>query len=269
MNKRLGILLISVAIAMGGFWSAQRFGGGIARRVKESSLVKGVKGMAPEAEKIAPQAVEESRRLLVRVFKTAKGDFKDFLPAIGVIQASLEVELKFATEGTIESLNFQEGDVVRKGDLLGALDQKDARLKLEFNQAKLKTAKTQELGAKKKLDMNKELYEIGVIIKAKLEEVAIEYETAKSQAESAQKEVAFAQSEFDKTYLYSPVNGVMGRRESEMGEVVNSNTKIAVVYDIARVSSEVGITEKDIDKVRLGQTMEVTVDTYSGQKFTG
>jgi membrane fusion protein, multidrug efflux system len=265
------VLTLVITLALGGFWAFQRYGDGLLDRLKKFPVVQGLLGLQPELEeRLVPEgAQEESKRLLVRVYKTARGEFKDFLPVIGVVKSLMEVDLKFATEGTIQSLNFQEGDVVRKGDLLGMLDQRDANLKLEFNQAKLKTAKTQELAAKKKLDLHKQLYEIGVIIRPKLEEVAIEYETTKSQTLQAQKEVAFANAEFEKTYLYNPMNGIMGKRESEVGEVVSATVEVATVYDISNVYAEVGITEKDINRVQLGQNMRITVDAYQGREFSG
>jgi len=269
IEKRFVILAVSLAAAMLCFWALRHFG---SQEAGGPGIIQKMLGGEPALETAVPEGLEleeEVQRLLVRVYKTARGDFKDYLPSIGVIKSASRVELKFGAEGRIESLNFEEGDVVRKGDLLGKLNPKDARLKLEFNQAKLKTAKTQELGAKKKLDLNKDLYEIGVIIRPKLEEAAIEYEIAKSQTLSSQKEVAFAQSELEKTSLYSPVGGVMGKREAQVGEWIDSNKKIAVAYDISRVYAAIGVTEKDIDRVRLGLEMKVTVDTYPGREFTG
>jgi len=102
-----------------------------------------------------------------------------------------------------------------------------------------------------------------------MEEVRIEFESVKTQVASAKKEVEFALSELDKTYLYSPTDSVMGTRDVEVGEFVNSNIKVTSLYDVGTVMVEMGIIEKDISRVALGQKVKVNVDAYPGVDFEG
>jgi len=213
------------------------------------------------------QAIEEL--VTVRAYRVVRGDFIDVLPGMGTIKGDREVELRFESNGIVDSINFFEGDLVRRGDIIATLVPKDALLKLEYSKTKLKTQQFSEEAAKKKLEIHQKLYDDGIIIKPKLEEVQIEYEGAKSQSQSAQKEVEFALSELDKTYRYSPINGVMGTRDVEVGEFVTSNIKVASLYDTSTVIAEMGVIEKDINRVALGQKAKVTVDTYPGVEFEG
>ena len=213
------------------------------------------------------QAIEEL--VTVRAYRVVRGDFIDVLPGMGTIKGDREVELRFESNGIVDSINFFEGDLVRRGDIIATLAPKDALLKLEYSKTKLKTQQFSEEAAKKKLEIHQKLYNDGIIIKPKLEEVQIEYEGAKSQSQSAQKEVEFALSELDKTYRYSPINGVMGTRDVEVGEFVTSNIKVASLYDTSTVIAEMGVIEKDINRVALGQKAKVTVDTYPGVEFEG
>jgi membrane fusion protein, multidrug efflux system len=213
------------------------------------------------------QLIEEL--VTVRSYRILRGDFIDVLPSMGTIKGDREVELRFESNGIVDSINFFEGDLVRRGDIIATLAQKDALLKLEYAKSKLKTQQLAEEAAKKKLEIHQRLYDDGIIIKPKLEEIQIEYESAKSQAQSSQKEVEFALSELDKTYRYSPINGVMGTRDIEVGEFVTSNIKIASLFDTSTVIAETGIIEKDINRVALGQKAKITVDTYPGVEFEG
>ena len=79
----------------------------------------------------------------------------------------------------------------------------------------------------------------------------------------------FALAELDKTYLYSPIDGVMGSRDAEIGEFINTNIKVASLYDTRTVIAEMGIIEKDISRIALGQKAKVNVDTYPGVTFEG
>lgn len=228
----------------------------------------GLKKPKPE-ELITPEEEQVEELVTVRTYRVARGDFIDVLPGTGTVKGDREIELRFSVNGTVDSINFFEGDLVRKGDIIATLDQKDALLKLEYAKSKLKTQEVAELSAKKKLEIHQQLYDKDIIIRPKLEEVRLEYESAKTQVASAQKEVEFALAELDKTYLYSPVDGVMGTRDVEVGEFVNTNIRIASLYDVSTVIAEMGVIEKDISRVALGQKARMNVDTYPGVDFEG
>lgn len=228
----------------------------------EDTEISGLSGVAPGLE-------PEARAVPVRGYRVSLTDFKDDLPVLGTIRGALEIRLKFEVNGVIESINFREGDIIYKGDLIATLNKKDAELKVDYSKSKLESAKIQSLAAKNKLEIHKHLYEIGGIIKAKLEEVELEVRSAKHQVEAAEVELASAQAELKKTDLYAPRDGVLGSRDAEVGEFVTPNDKIGTLYDTMDVFAELGIVEKDIDKIALGQDVRVTVDAYPTEVFTG
>jgi len=239
-------------------------------KIGGSKILSMIKGEKPEPEEfITPEEEMIEELVTVRTYRVARGDFIDMLSGMGTIKGDHEIELRFSVNGIVDAINFFEGDLVRKGDIIATIDQKDALLKLEYAKSKLKTQEVGRMAAKKKLEIHQTLYDDGIIIKAKLEEVRFEYESTKTQVATAQKEVEFALAELDKTYLYSPVNGVTGTRDVEVGEFVNSNVRIAGIYDTATVVAEMGIIEKDISRVALGQKARISVDTYPGVEFTG
>ena len=205
----------------------------------------------------------------VRCYRAAPTDFKDELPVLGTVKGALEIKLRFEVNGVVEVIDFREGDIIYKGDLIASLDKKDAQLKVEYAKSKLESAKLQALAAKKKLEIHGNLYDIGGIIRAKLEEVELEARSAALQVKSGKVELKSAESEIVKTSLYAPRDGVLGSRDVEVGEFVTPHDKVATLYGIGEVFVELGIVEKDIDKITLGQGVSVTVDAYPGEVFTG
>lgn len=185
------------------------------------------------------EAPEEA--ILVKVYKVAKRNFEDTLPSLGTAKGFREMDLKFETNGVIDSINFREGETVREGDIIASLDQYDALLKLKYAQIEL--------------DKNKKLFDIGSIVKTKLEQSELEYDSAKS--------------DLDKTYLYAPRDGVLATRDSEVGEFVTSNEKIVTLIDDTDVFIDIGIIERDIGKVQVGQSAKVYVDAYPDTDFKG
>lgn len=201
-------------------------------RIREKKVIK-----APAELLLEPEA----EIIPVKVFKAKRTYFKDTLPVLGSIKGFREADLKFEVSGVLESLNFEEGEMVMEGDIIANLDQRDAFLKLEY--------------AKIELGKNEKLFEIGAIAKPKLEQSRLEYESA--------------ENDLEKTNLYAPRQGLLGRKHAEEGEYVSQNDKIATFIDIESVYAEFGIIERDMPKVAVEQEAEVFVDAYPGESYSG
>ena len=234
-------------------------------KAKDTDVIGEMPGLTPGAT----DPSRETEAVSVRAYRASLTDFKDELPVMGIIKGAVEIELKFEINGVIEAMNFREGDILYKKELIATLDKKDVQLKVDYANSKLESAKIQLLAAKKKLEIHQSLYEIGGIIRAKLEEVELEVKGAGFQIESTEVELKSAEAELEKAYLYAPRDGVLGSRDAEVGEFVTPNDKIATLYEIMEVFAELGIVEKDIDKIALGQDVTVTVDAYPGGLFRG
>lgn len=275
MKKKSKILIIGFiglwVLVFGIMWGTTLFKKGDVK----FSFLKGIAGKfakakkeeAPQIEMQAPGMAQEA--VSVRCYKIVPTDFKDELPVMGTVRGALEIDLKFEVNGIIDSINFREGDVLYKGDIIASLDKKDAQLKVDYSKSKLESAKTQALAVKKKLEIHKSLYDIGGIIKAKLEEVELEAKSAEFQVKSVEVELKSAEAEFKKTDLYAPRDGVLGSRDVEVGEFVTPHDKIGVLYDTQEVFAELGIVEKEVEKIALGQDVMVTVDAYPSMSFKG
>lgn len=223
------------------------------------------------AKKPAEQKKEEKQQILprVKVYKAAKQDYQDVLNSIGTIQGISKTILKFETNGVVKTFNFREGDLVKRGEVISELEHYDNDLKVKFRESKIEGAKTGVAAAKQKLDTHQRLFDIGAIIKDKLDEVKLEVQKAESELKGAEIEMESAKSELEKTYLLAPVDGVLGSKDVEPGEYVTSATKIASLVDIKAVYVEIGIIEKDLDKIEPGQKISAKVDTYPDQDFFG
>ncbi len=78
-----------------------------------------------------------------------------------------------------------------------------------------------------------------------------------------------AENEFQKVSLYAGKDGIMGKREAEEGEFVTPQDKVIVIYEIGNVFVDVGVVERDIEKIKLNQKAKVYVDAYSNRIFEG
>lgn len=210
------------------------------------------------------------RGLSLKVYKISRATFEDLLPAMGSVKGLITRKLNFEATGLVDMVSFREGDLVKEGQLIARLRQTEAHLKIDYNRAKLKSAMVALSQAEKKVKMHRELYKIGAINKLKLAEVEAEAGNAKHQVEAAQVEISSAREELKKTEMYAPSDCVLNERNIEIGELVSPYTPKAVeVVEIDTVFAEVGVVERDVTKIKIGQLSRIYVDGYPDLPFDG
>ena len=217
----------------------------------------------------APPVPEEPILPQVRTLKLKTIDFKDILPVMGTIKGITEIPLKFEINGVIKQIMFREGERIKTGDMIASIDSRDVELKVSYAKAKFNAAQAAYNSVQKQLEIHKKLYEAGAIIKSKMEQIELEVESARYQLETTRSEEELALNEMRKTFLYAAKDGVMGVRDAEEGEFVTPQDKVATIYEINEVYVEVGVVERDIEKIKLGQKASVFVDAYPNMNFQG
>ncbi len=204
------------------------------------SFVGGFPVYKKNKHEIAPKAAE-ALPTPVKIYKVAPVSFRDTLPGLGTIKGFREFDLKFPVNGTIEYVNFKEGEKITQGDIIASLDQKEALLKLEYS--------------KIELEKQTKLFELGSIVETKLKQSQLEYQSAKA--------------ELDKTNLIAPSDGYVGALELDRGAFISPQDKVGTFVDLKDVYVEFGVIEKDVAKVKDGQNVELVVDSFPDQIFKG
>ena len=260
--KRLRTLIVFLLVL---------FVGGMFLTTWLPAMLKGPKvtKLPPGTKPDGAEVAEENLPIPVRTFKAAKIEFTDMLPSLGTVRGQTEVELKFEVSGVVKAINFREGDLVKQDQELAVLDEREARLRLEYAESKRATAEAQLKLARKRLSVNEELFRLGAIIRPKLEESQIEVEQAETQVDTAEREASLASHDLGKTVLKAPLEAVIGTRPVEVGEYVTPQTAVATLMDVNSVYVELGIIERDIERIRLGQRVKVSVDSLPNTSFEG
>ncbi len=230
---------------------------------------EGAKQEEGAKEEKPKEAAKKPEVITVKVYKTAAANFEDVLPAIGTVRGISTVNLRFEQAGTIASFHFKEGDMIKKGQIIAELAHQDTELKVKFRESKIETAKTNLVSAAKKVEIHEQLYKANVIVKLKLDEVQLEYDKAKQELDGAKIELESAKAEMEKTYLVASKDGILGSKDIEAGEYVTSSVKVASLIEITNVLIEMGIIEKDVEKIKQGQPVKATVDAFPDKEFVG
>ena len=264
MRRRLRLLIILLGLALGAaaLWRAI----GPVLRGGGPAVVK----LPPGQPAAIPEGgTPEEMPVQVRVFKASKVSFSDTLPVTGTVRGQMEVPLKFEINGVVKAIHFREGELVQHGEAIADLDDHELQLRVEHSQAKLAAAQAQEKLAAHRMAMHERLFQLGAIIQEKLEESKLEHEQAQAQLDTAGKEVELAQADLTKASLKAPMDGVVGTLEVEVGEFVTPQTSVGLLADVTNVFVELGVIERDIEKVKLGQAAKITVDAFPGAELHG
>ncbi|MEO6894853.1 MAG: efflux RND transporter periplasmic adaptor subunit, partial [Ginsengibacter sp.] len=234
--------------------------------------------------------------------KVAKRTIVETVNASGKIYPEVEVKLSPDISGEIIDLDVEEGDSVKKGQVLAKIygdiyatqrDQAAAivtqqQAQMADVQAGLGALEAQLDQAKKTYDMQKELYDEKVISRNEFNTADAAYKTAvanlnaaKQGVKGSQAGVLSAQAALQKAdkdislaTLKSPMDGVVSLLSVKKGErVVGSSmmagTEMMRIADMSKIEVRVDVGENDIPKVRLGDSAVIEVDAYNDRKFTG
>ena len=222
--------------------------------------------------------------------------------ASGKIYPEIEVKISPDISGEITELNVQEGDSVKKGQILAriyadiyALQRDEASSRVNQSQATVanSNAALQALEAnlnqaRTAYERNKKLYDDKVISKAELEQFETTYLSAQANYNAAKQNIRSLQAgvqtartglvsankNLGRTTLVAPMDGVISLLAVKEGERVvgtaqMAGTEMMRVADMSLLEVRVEVGENDVVKVNLGDSADVEVDAYNNRKFKG
>lgn len=224
------------------------------------------------------QATTVARRSLVAQVK-----------APGTVQPRVVVEMSAEVPGKIVRLAVEEGQKVRRGDLLLRLDDTHYRAQVVQAEAQLSSASSRLRGAEATwkaaqplYERRKSLFAQDLLSPGEMEAAEREYEDARSGYDAAQGEVSrleaalvSAQDQLSKTVYRSPIDGVVISRNVEEGEIVvvgtmnNPGTVILSVGDMGQMVVEAEVDETDVVEVQAKQAAAIEVDAFPDSSFPG
>lgn len=149
----------------------------------------------------------------------------------GIVQEAHEIRVGFKTPGQIEKLYVKEGDHVRKGQLLAALDDKDYKLGVEALQIQYDNVSA-EVARARKLFENRSM-------------AANDFEKALAGLEQLGVQLQTNKNKLDYTRLYAPVDGVIRSSDFAVSEMVDAGTAVFSLLDLSGMEVNVDVPVKD------------------------
>ena len=212
------------------------------------------------------------------------------LNASGYVVAQRKAAVSSKATGRLEWLGVEEGSVVRQGDLLARLENRDvaaskgqASANLVAARESLEQVKVEQKDAARALSRARDLVSQGIIAQADYDVAEARYNRSVSAAAGAQANIGAAQSallgaeaSLDYTLIRAPFDGVVLTKNADVGDIVSplaaaANAKAAVVTlaDMSSLQVEADVSEANLGKVRVGQPCEILLDALPEARFRG
>lgn len=195
----------------------------------------------------------------------------------GKVFADKEAAVIAKTPGRVESISVKVGDKVQKDQVLFSLDKSDmqasynqARAGLKMAESNYQMNKDKLENAKLQLERYKQLYEIGAVSKAELEQMELQASDASLTAVEAQLDQARAQYDsaarsYNDLEVKSPIDGIVTALDVRVGDMAANTAPSAMVVDMDNVFVEVGVSEKVINSIDSSRDVQVEIaSAFSG-----
>ena len=212
------------------------------------------------------------------------------LNASGYVVAQRKAAVSSKSTGRLVFLGVEEGSRVKKGQILASLENEDliasrdqAIAQVKQAEADLGTAQAELVDARLQYQRYKTLVGQDLIPKQDFDTAVARDAKAKAGIAAAQARIKVAraglantQAALEYTYIRGPFDGVVTTKYAEVGEVVapfgaaaNARAAVVTMADLNSLMVEVDVAESNLDKVRLGQPCEISLDAIPDRRFTG
>ena len=192
---------------------------------------------------------------LVKVEPVANQEFVERVEAVGTARANEQVTLAAPVTERIVDLNFSDGGMVRKGQVVAVLARGEEQAQLAQAQARARETTAQ-------LERISELKRRGFATNAALDTQLAAAETARAQA-------AAARATIGDRVVRAPFSGYLSLRNISEGAIVQSGAEIATISDLSRIKLDFTVPETLLGSVREGQTITAKAAAYPDRAFSG
>ena len=235
--------------------------------------------------------------------KIEKRNLESIVTASGKIRAKQTVNISAETTGKVVTLTVAEGEIVTRGQLLLEIDPRNLETQVQNREASLAVQRSQLEGAHKQIENTKVALQQARDTLARLEELNKQGLIPKEQYERALNDVTMretdlkvreqdlitqaarikqeetnldtARYDLHKVRIVSPMDGLVTRRNIEVGETAvvgtmnNAGTVLLTIADMSVMETEIEVDETDVVDVYVGQPARITIDAIPSKEFTG
>ena len=182
-------------------------------------------------------------------------EFKSGVEALGTAKANEAIDITAKVSSRITAIRFQEGQYVKRGEVLVELDTDEARADLAVAEAALGESRSQ-------VNRSRELAVTKALSAQQLEQLEATFKANEAR-------VASARARLNELIIRAPFSGRVGLRNASVGGLVGPNNVITTLDDTSVMKLDFAVPETFIAGLRTGQEIQATSASYAEQTFRG
>jgi RND family efflux transporter MFP subunit len=208
-----------------------------------------------------------------RTAKVDKGNITSRISATGTLNSLIQVPVGTQVSGVVTGLYADFNSLVKKGQVIGTIDETPWRTNLKDAMAGLQRAQDSYNFAKTDYQRYRKLWESKLVDDNTLDSKSLALKTAEGTLTSAKANVEKARTDLGYCTLRAPVDGVVVARLVDVGQTVAASfstpNMFTIAQDLSKMKVQAAIDEADIGQVKVGQRAFFTVDSYPDRQFQG
>ena len=200
----------------------------------------------------------------IPVVKVIKHDVPIFSEYVGQVYGQKDIPIRARVEGFLESIEFQEGSRVEKGQLLYTIDPQSLAAASNAQKSQVTAAQTELSKARADLDRIKPLAATNAVSKSDLDAAQAAYDNAMANLNAAKSNLKSSNIDLSYTQVKSPITGVIGKTMARVGEFVGKDPNPVILNTVSKTDTIIvkfsvteaqflTIAKRRIEKINTGE----------------
>jgi HlyD family secretion protein len=198
------------------------------------------------------------------------------LTASGYVVAQRKAAIASKATGRLVYLGYEEGDKVKKGEIIARIESADVNAALAQAKANLELNQAQKVDAERSLERANKLFAGKLISQAEFDAAQMRYDQVVAGIAVSRAGLSAAEVQVENTLIRAPFDGTILTKNADVGEVVSpfsagatSRVAVVTIADMTSLEVEADVSESNIEKITYKQPCEITLDAYPEQRYRG
>lgn len=187
----------------------------------------------------------------------------------GSVQPERKADLRAEVSSVVLQVLKENGDVVKRGDVLVKLDETAIRDSLNSAEASARSSAQALDQAERQVARMKTLRASGMTSAQAMDDAEVRRNNAASEVAAARSRAALARQQISRTVVRAPFDGVVSDRKVSAGDTASAGKELLKVIDPTSMRFEGRVSADRIASVKVGQPVSFRINGYAGQEFRG
>jgi len=232
------------------------------------ALIIGVMGWRwVEAEN--PQEEQQLQAVAVSTAVVKSMEKPAVMPLSGTVEGLTSSIISSRFSGQVANVLVEDGQQVEKGQPLFVLDDVELRNSLRVAQNNVNQTKAKYDNNRDEFQRSKTLFSQGAYSQQQLETARTKMLASQAEYDSARANLASAQKQVAEATVVSPAKGVIAHKNLTNGQNVSAGSQLMTVEQLDSVHVVINVEQRDMAFLKMGDRVEIALDTYPDEKFVG